>query len=197
MCVVEIEKQRALQPSCTFPRCRGAGRPHQLAARCRVPEVRAGDALLRASALLHVLPREWRGAHQRLRASAAGVYARHELLGVRAQLLREMAARRDAPALRSGSQPLHPLPAVRARVRRTGRQSHTGTSAAAGRRRSSAPMMACPSANRRASRAEHAFKSVRPVRSWTGGARSSDTSATRSGLARRASHAQSGAASKP
>ena len=31
MCLVEIEKQRALQPACTFPVSRGPGRPDRIA----------------------------------------------------------------------------------------------------------------------------------------------------------------------
>ena len=73
MCLVEIEKQRGLQPACTFPVTEGMVVATEQRARRGGAQVRAGDALLRAHPLLHVLPDERQRETRRLRAADAGL----------------------------------------------------------------------------------------------------------------------------
>ena len=68
MCLVEIEKQRVLQPACTFPVFEGMVVHTALREGRRRAQVCAAAALFRAQPLLHVLPDE-----RKLRAARPGL----------------------------------------------------------------------------------------------------------------------------
>ena len=126
MCLVEIEKQRSLQPACTFPVTEGmvvqTDSPKVTAAR----EVRAGAALLRAHPLLHVLPVS--GSEESTDCELQRLAYSYGLTHweFAPNYAKKLAGGRLAQVLRDGPQPLHPLPALHPRLRRDRGQPHAG-----------------------------------------------------------------------
>ena len=117
ICLVEIEKQRGLQPACTYPVCDG------MVVRTDTPAVIASR-----KASLHLIfserthycmfcPASGSGETTRLRTAKTRLRARSGLLELRAELRKAMAGGRLAEVFRDGPWPLHPLPPMPPRVR--------------------------------------------------------------------------------
>ena len=121
LCVVEVEGMRTMQPSCSLPVS------NNMVVRTDTDKVLAARKFIltphlqRPKSFLPLLP----GLRRRLRITKCRSRPGHDPLGLPAQL-EALRRRCFAPSSGHRPQPLHPLPALRARVRRAGRQLHSG-----------------------------------------------------------------------